>query len=277
MLAIFDPSAIEARAEAAIRIARQVGHEAARFRQEAKAGTLLVENKGLQDFVTIADRQAEQAIRDSLLVLFPEDTFMGEESGGRSGTAGTWIVDPIDGTTNYIRGFRHWGVSIAFVAGDRIEIGVIYDAAQDKVFHAIRGAGAFKDGEEIHAAATDDPSKAMIILGHSRRTSFDDYLSISRRLYERGMDYRRMGAAAIGLVRVAEGVADLYYERHLNAWDVLAGALIAQEAGAKVAMPRLSDLLYDGGPVIAYSAGMESEFAFLLDLEGLAPADASSR
>jgi myo-inositol-1(or 4)-monophosphatase len=271
MPAIFDPYAIHARAEAAIRIARQVGREAARFRQEAKAGTLLVETKGPQDFVTIADRQAEQAIRDVLLTLFPEDTFMGEESGGQSGAAGTWVVDPIDGTTNYIRGFRHWGVSIAFVAGDRIEIGVIYDAAQDKVFHAIRGGGAFKDGEKVHAAPTSDPSKAMIILGHSRRTSFDDYLAIARRLYERGMDYRRMGAAAIGLIRVAEGVADLYYERHLNAWDMVAGALIAQEAGAKVAMPRLSELLDDGGPVIAYSAGMESEFTFLIDLEGLAP------
>ncbi|MEK1929006.1 MAG: inositol monophosphatase family protein [Pararhizobium sp.] len=277
MPAIFDSSVIESRVEAAIRIARQVGRQAARFRQEARAAGLGVKTKGLQDYVTSADRQAEQAIRDGLLTLFPEDTFMGEEGGGQSGTAGTWVVDPIDGTTNYIRGFRHWGVSIAFIAGDRIEIGVIYDAAQDKVFHAVRGSGAFKDGDEIHVAATDDPSKAMIILGHSRRTSFDDYLAISKRLYERGMDYRRMGAAAIGLIRVAEGVADLYYERHLNAWDMLAGALIAQEAGAKVAMPRLSDLLGHGGPVIAYSAGMEREFSFLLEVEGLAPAEAVRR
>ncbi|WP_341487967.1 inositol monophosphatase family protein [Pararhizobium sp. A13] len=277
MPSIFDPSAIEARAATAIVVARKVGREAARFRQEAKAGTLHVENKGLQDFVTIADRQAEQAIRDGLLAQFPADMFMGEESGGQLGAAGTWVADPIDGTTNYIRGFRHWGVSIAFIADGRIEIGVIYDAAQDKVFHAIRDGGAFKDGEKIHAAATSDASKAMIILGHSRRTSFDDYLAIARRLYERGMDYRRMGAAAIGLIRVAEGVADLYYERHLNAWDMLAGALIAQEAGAKVAMPRLSDLLDHGGPVIAYSAGMEREFGFLLDLEGVTPADTPSR
>jgi len=277
MPAIFDPSTLQARAEAAIRIARQVGRQAARFRQQAKAGTLHVENKGLQDFVTTADRQAEQAIRDGLLAQFPSDTFMGEESGGRTGPAGTWVVDPIDGTTNYIRGFRHWGVSIAFAADGRIEIGVIYDAAQDKVFHAIRNGGAFKDGKEIHAAATNDPSKAMIILGHSRRTSFDDYLAVAKRLYERGMDYRRMGAAAIGLIRVAEGVADLYYERHLNAWDLLAGALIAQEAGAKVAMPRLSDLLDRGGPVIAYSAGLQSEFTFLLDMEHLAPAEVLRR
>jgi myo-inositol-1(or 4)-monophosphatase len=270
MAAILDPSALEARAEAAIRIARQVGRDAARFRQEATAGTLHVENKGPQDFVTVADRQTEEAIRDGLLIRFPDDTFMGEESGGQSGMAGTWVVDPIDGTTNYIRGFSHWGVSIAFVASGQIEIGVIYDAAQDKVFHAIRGGGAFKDGVAIHSAVTTDPSKGMIILGHSRRTSVDDYLDISKRLYERGMDYRRMGAAAIGLIRVAEGVADLYYERHLNAWDMLAGVLIAQEAGAKIAMPDLSDILDGGGPVIAYSAGLESEFVFLCNIEGLA-------
>jgi myo-inositol-1(or 4)-monophosphatase len=271
MIALFEPSALQARAQAAIEVAGKVGREAARFRQEASGAALHVENKGLQDFVTIADKQAEDAIRQGLLAQFPNDTFMGEESGGRSGTAGTWIVDPIDGTTNYIRGFRHWGVSIAFAAAGRIEIGAVYDAAQDKVFSAIRGKGAFKDGQPIHAGSTTDPHNAMVILGHSRKTSFDEHLAISRRLHERGMDYRRMGAAAIDLVRVAEGVADLYYERHLNAWDMLAGALIAIEAGATVAMPQLDTLLADGGPVVAYSPGLASEFAFILDIEKIAP------
>src|SRR5690606_4899749 len=159
-------------------------------------------------------------------------------------------------TTNFIRGFRHCGVSIAFVAGDRILIGVIYDAAQDRVFHALRGEGAFEDGVPIRAADTVDPAKAIAILGHSRRTDFEDYLDVSRRLYERGVDYRRMGAAAIGLVRVAEGVADLYYERHLSAWDMLAGVLIASEAGARIAVPPLPQMLADGGGVVACAAGL---------------------
>jgi myo-inositol-1(or 4)-monophosphatase len=162
-------------------------------------------------------------------------------------------------------------VPIAFVAAGRIEIGVVYDAAQDKVFSAIRGEGAFKDGQAIHAGLTSDPANAMAILGHSRKTSFDEHLTVSRRLHERGMDYRRMGAAAIDLIRVAEGVADLYYERHLNAWDMLAGALIALEAGAVVAMPGLETLLADGGPVVAYSPGLAPEFAFILEIEGIAP------
>ncbi|MDR9771813.1 inositol monophosphatase family protein [Rhizobium hidalgonense] len=272
MSSAFDSAAIRTRSEVAITVALEVGREAARFRRDSNPGTLAVENKGLQDFVTIADRRAEQAIRNGLISRFPDDTFMGEESGRRSGGAGTWVVDPIDGTTNYIRGFRHWAVSIAFVAGGKVEIGVVYDASEDKVFHAVRGGGAFKDGIPVHAAATADPAHALVILGHSRKTSFDDHLALSKRLHERGMDYRRTGAAAIDLVRVAEGAADLYYERHLNAWDMLAGALIAKEAGAMVAMPDVDRMLAQGGPVVAHAPGLAGEFAFILDIEGLTPA-----
>ena len=134
---------------------------------------------------------------------------MGEETGGAVGSSGLWVVDPIDGTTNFIRGFRHWGVSIAFVADGRVQIGVIYDAALDKVYSAILGIGAQKDGKPIRSSDVSDPTRAIAILGHSRRTSFEDYQAVARRLYEKGVDYRRMGAAAIGLVRVADGIADL--------------------------------------------------------------------
>lgn len=268
-MSVFDPISLRTRANAVIALARHVGMEAAAFRAEALPETLGVESKGLQDFVTVADRRAEQAIRAALLEKFPEDSFMGEEGGGQSGGRGTWVVDPIDGTTNFIRGFRHWGVSIAFVAGGEILIGVIYDAAQDKVFHAIRGEGAFKEGRPIAAAKTKDPTQAIAILGHSRRTDFEDYLAVLRRLYERGIDYRRMGAAAIGLIRVAEGISDLYYERHLSAWDMLAGVLIASEAGATVAIPPLDQLLQQGGPVVACAPGLDDEFSFLMEMEGL--------
>ncbi|OWV94777.1 inositol monophosphatase family protein [Rhizobium sp. R693] len=271
MNSAFDAAALDARAATAIEIARRVGRDAARFRADMGSG-LKVENKGLQDFVTVADRNAEQAIRDGLLSLFPQDTFMGEETGGSAGSAGTWVVDPIDGTTNYIRGFRHWGVSIAFCAEGRLEIGAVYDAAKDSVVSAIRGRGANREGEPVRAAKTSDPANAICILGHSRKTSFDEHLAVSRRLHERGMDYRRMGAAAIDLIRVAEGAADLYYERHLNAWDMLAGVLIASEAGAKIAMPELQTLLDDGGPVVACSPGLAREFEFILEIEGLASA-----
>ncbi|MDB5588771.1 MAG: inositol monophosphatase protein [Devosia sp.] len=256
---------LTARVTAAIDLARQVGRAASAFRD---SGALNVENKGLQDFVTIADRQAEETIRTTLARLFPDDGFMGEEGGGTPTGIGFWVVDPIDGTTNYIRGFRHWGVSMAYVADGEIRIGVIYDAALDKVYSAVKGQGAFKDGQAIRASSVTDPAQALVILGHSRRTDFAVYQGVSQRLYGLGIDYRRMGAAAIGLVRVADGIADLYYEQHLNGWDMMAGALIAREAGAMVAMPPLAASLSEGGPIIAGAAGLAAQFAFLADIAG---------
>ena len=254
---------IAARARLAEEIARNVGREARAFRDSQGEAALAVENKGLQDFVTIADRRAEQSIRAAIAAGFPEDGFMGEESGGLPRRAGTWVVDPIDGTTNYIRGFRHWGVSIAFVADGVVEIGVIYDAALDQVYRATNGGGAFRDGKPIRASAVTEPARAMAMLGHSRGTSFTDFLAVAQNLYDQGIDFRRMGAAAIGLVRVADGTADLYYELQLNAWDMLAGALIAREAGAVVMMADLDTMLEKGGPVIAGAPGLQPSFAMM--------------
>ena len=255
------------RATRGAEIARRVGRAASDLRAERGNGGLTVTTKGPQDFVTIADQQAEQTIRDALAQHYPTDGFLGEETGGTP-TGAFWVVDPIDGTTNFIRGFRHWGVSMAFVAGGKIEVGIVYDAALDKVYWATSGGGAFKDHQPIRVSDVTDPTRAIAILGHSRRTSFDDYLVMSRRLYEQGIDYRRMGAAAIGLVRVADGIADLYYERHLNAWDMLAGALIAREAGAEVYLPPLDEALARGGAVIAGTPGLSPEFAFLREQVG---------
>ena len=247
----------------AIELARQVGRAANTFRATADTVALQVENKGLQDFVTIADRQAEQTIRAEVAAHFPEDGFVGEEGGGAQAGQATWVVDPIDGTTNFIRGFRHWGVSLAVAAAGKVQIGVVYDAAVDQVYSACRGGGAHKDGSPIEASGLTDPRRALAILGHSRRTDFEDYLKISRSLYDLGVDYRRMGAGAIGLVRVADGIADLYFEAHLYGWDMLAGALIAQEAGALVLIPPLQRALGSGGPVLAVAAGLDAKLAFL--------------
>jgi myo-inositol-1(or 4)-monophosphatase len=263
MLAAADRLDLEARATLAVALARRVGREANAFRERMGPRGLNVENKGLQHFVTVADRQAEETIRGAVADAFPEESFIGEEGGGASARGGVWVVDPIDGTTNFIRGFRHWGVSMAFVVAGQIEVGAIYDAAVDKVYSAVRRQGAKKDGRSIHVSAVTDPARAIAILGHSRRTDFDAYLAVARRLYGMGTDYRRMGAAAIGLVRVADGIADLYYERHLNGWDMLAGALIAREAGAHVYMPPVEAAISEGGPIVVVSPGLDAAFGFL--------------
>lgn len=244
-------------------LARNTGHQARVFR-DAGRDSLGVAAKGLQDFVTIADNYAERAIRAGLAESFPEDGFVGEESGGQATMDPCWVVDPIDGTTNYIRGLRHWGVSIAFVAKGEIQIGAIFDAARDQVYSAVRGGGAFRDGIAVRVSAVVEPSEALAIVGYSRRTSFEAYQAMTRRLHDMGVDYRRIGSAALGLARVADGVADLYYERHLNSWDMLAGVLIAREAGAMVHIPPLGTVLATGGQVVACAPGMEGQFAFLL-------------
>ena len=258
------PGGLVERLSRAQDLARSVGRAAQAFRRAGSEG-LEVAAKGLQDFVTIADKRAEETIRSGLAAAFPEDGFVGEETGGRPTMDRCWVVDPIDGTANYIRGLRHWGVSIAFVADGEIQIGAIFDAALDQVYSAVRGGGAFRDGVAVRASAVVEPSEALAIVGYSRRTGFEAYQVMTRRLHDLGVDYRRIGSAAVGLARVADGVADLYYERQLNSWDMLAGVLIAREAGAVVHIPPLDAVLAEGGQVVACAPGMERHFAFLLD------------
>lgn len=263
MLASETRSGLADRLELAISLARQVGRQAAAFRSKASAAALQIQLKGAQDFVTIADKQAEFTIRSTLAAAFPGDSFVGEESGGQLDQGPCWVVDPIDGTTNFLRGFDHWGVSLALVSEGVISLGVIYDASCDKVFYAQSGRGAFADGTAIHASSNADPSRAMAMLGHSRRTGIGPYLATIEALHAQGIDYRRMGAAAIGLLRVADGTAELYFERHLNSWDMLAAALIAQQAGAIVRLPTLEHCMARGGPVLAMAPGLSGHLEFL--------------
>ncbi len=241
------------RLDAAGRIARQAGLHALALRRDL--ASLEVEEKGLQDFVTRADVEVEALIRDALLRRFPDDGLLGEENSRRAPNDGhgTWVVDPIDGTSNYIRGIRHWGVSIAYVQDGRTEIGIVHDAPNDALYAARRGAGANRNGRPISVSKTADMNRALAILGMSRRMSLADYLDEIRRLTEAGADYRRLGAAAIGLARVAEGVADLYFEAHLNPWDALAGMLIVTEAGGTIRSTDFATMLADGGPVLAWN------------------------
>ncbi len=252
------------RLEFARTLAREVGLEALRFWNERGPENLGTENKGLQDFVTEADKAAEDTIKRAIDERFPNDGFVGEEGGRKSSATGTWVVDPIDGTANYLRGLRHWGVSIAYVEGDTTVVGVIHDSATDRIYSAQLGGGATRDGEEIHVSPTTNPHAATGILGTSRRLPFDIYLSKLRALYDAGIEYRRIGSAAIGMIRVAEGVADFYYEAHLNCWDALAALLIVQEAGGKGIAPPMATFIPDGGEVYCATPGLSDLLEGLL-------------
>lgn len=188
------------------------------------------------DIVTAADRAAETHIVERLAALRPDDAVLGEEGAGTTGTTNVrWIIDPIDGTTNYVYGVPSYGVSIAAeVAGDLV-IGVVYEPVFERCYTAQRGGGAHKNGVAI--GVNTDPSMETALVG----TGFG-YLPERRRgqaevlvgLLPRVRDIRRFGSAALDLCYVAEGQLDAYYERGLNLWDLAAGVVIASEAGAVV-------------------------------------------
>jgi len=245
-------------------LARRVGLDALRYWKQQGVEGLGTQSKGLQDFVTKADKAAEDTIRSELNQMFPADGFIGEETGGLPGSAGYWVVDPIDGTANYMRGLRHWGISIAYVCDGKTQLGIVHDAPTDRVYHARVDHGAFCDEQPIRVSSTDDPHTATGILGMSRRILIDSYLNQIRALYDAGIEYRRIGSAAIGIIRVAEGVADFYYEGHLNCWDALAAVLIAQEAGGTAVVPPMNRFIADGGEVFCSTPALSGQLIGLL-------------
>lgn len=258
-------NSLSERLEFASTLARKVGLEALRFWNEKGVDGLGIESKGLQDFVTKADKDAEHTIRSELARKFPEDGFIGEESGGAVTTGGYWVVDPIDGTANYLRGLRHWGVSIAFVRDGEIRLGIVHDTPTDRLYTAQVGQGAYCDGRPIRTSSTTDPQAALGILGASRRTPFETYVSQLRALHAAGIEHRKIGSAAIGIVRMAEGTVDFYYEGHLNSWDALAAVLIAQEAGAVIQVPDLDVFLESGGETLCATPALADLLTDLLN------------
>lgn len=212
-------------------IAREAGGLALRMR--AAAAELAVAFKGPQDFVTSADRAVEQLIADRLRVAFPNDGFVGEEGVAArefDASAHLWIVDPIDGTSNYAAGRPDWCVSIGFVQGNRVELGAIYQPALDALFSARRGHGATCNGEPIRVS--DRPlAEATIGLDYSVSTDPNVHVGQIKAVLASGADYRRNGSAAVSLTQVAQGTLDGFVEMRLNAWDVAAGIILVEEAG----------------------------------------------
>ena len=252
------PSELSARQRAAETVARDAGRLACDFL--AGPGDLRVGLKGPQDVVTDADGAVERSIVAALHAAFPDDAFLGEEGGGTPGDR-CWVIDPIDGTANFARGLPHWCVSIAFVASGRTEVGVIYDPTGDLMYSARRGTGATRNGTRIHVSATDDLVRATVDIGYSRRTEIDDFAGILTRLLRQGVNVTQSGSAALGLARVADGRLDGYAERHLYAWDALAGLLVVDEAGGRVNAFLGGDALTAGNETIAATPALYAAIA----------------
>jgi myo-inositol-1(or 4)-monophosphatase len=193
----------------------------------------LASKTSVTDPVSEADRQAERTIRDRLAAERPDDGILGEE-GTQEPTANgrTWIVDPLDGTVNFLYGMRTWAVSIALEDQDGLAVGVVYNPVDDECFSARRGEGAALNGEPLRVTGCTSLERAMVGTGFSYEAQHRaEQAELLLRLLPRVRDVRRMGAAALDLAYVAAGRFDAFYERHLKRWDEAAGILLVREAG----------------------------------------------
>lgn len=248
---------VVARPEELLALAVDVAGEAGRVALESQDGIDVLDTKSSPtDVVTEMDRRCEEMIRERLLQERPGDSVLGEESGTDSGTNSVrWIVDPIDGTVNYLYGREDWAVSVAAeVAGDVVAGAVVVPRHGD-IYTAARGAGAACNGQPLRAAQPVRLDRALVATGFgysaARRAQQAEVL---RAVLPQVRDIRRGGAAAVDLCSVARGRADAYYERGLNHWDWAAAALIAREAGVRVEglhhAPPDSELLLAAPPVL---------------------------
>jgi myo-inositol-1(or 4)-monophosphatase len=219
-----------------------------------------VERKGPQDWLSDADGEVEKAIIVGLSAAFPSDSVLAEESGGAPGEQ-LWVIDPIDGTANFVRGLNDWCVSIAFVAGGVAEFGVIYAAVPDELYAARRGHGAMRNGSAIRVSTCTDITDATIGLGFSYRTDIAAHSSQIQRLLEARCEYRRNGSGALSMAYVAEGRLDGYLELHINAWDVLAGLVLIREAGGWTNDFLAGEGLTRGNPIQATTPGIRDALA----------------
>lgn len=193
--------------------------------------------KARHDWVSTADRESEAAIIESIRSRCPGDGFLGEE-GGRSESSNdrTWIIDPLDGTSNYLQHFPFWSISIALRVGNEMVTGVIYEPLRDLFFTAERGSGAFRDGERMRVSDTAGVEGSFLATGFPFRAQsyVSSYVKIFEDVIRVAKGVRRAGSAALDLAYTAAGVFDGFFEMHLAAWDVAAGSLLVTEAGGIV-------------------------------------------
>ena len=235
----------------ATRLARQAGELAL----EMRVGVEQLDTKSSPtDVVTAADQAVEQLLVTAIRAARPDDGLLGEEGADDPGTSGLrWVVDPIDGTVNYLYGIPQWAVSIGIEDVDGAIVGVVFDPAKDELWQAVRGGGSTLNGKPLRCSSVPTLGQALVATGFgyderrraAQAVALQDVLPIVR-------DIRRAGAGSLDLCSVAAGRVDAYYEQGLSPWDLSAGALIAREAGARVeglkGQPPSYDLVLAAGP-----------------------------
>jgi myo-inositol-1(or 4)-monophosphatase len=220
----------------AVRAARRAGNVI--LRNLNRVDSLAVVEKGRNDFVTEVDRAAEQEIIQTVLRSYPTHGFLAEESGVTAADAEfVWVIDPLDGTTNFLHGFPQFCVSLGIQYRGKIEHAVVYDPWRQEIFTATRGDGAYLDGKRIRVTKAKSMDGALIGTGFPYRDNvhfIDPYMAMLKTVTMRAAGVRRPGSAALDLAYVAAGRTDGFWELGLSPWDTAAGTLLIQEAGGLV-------------------------------------------
>jgi len=213
---------------------------------------LTIESKGHQDLVSDGDREVELFIRAAIAAAYPQDGIVGEEHEAVAGSTGyVWVIDPIDGTANFVRGIPAWAVVIACARDGETVVGVIHEPSTGETFHGHRGGGAFVNGRPIRASDAASLGEGSVGTGLSNRAATEHVAVLIRLIMADGGIFFRNASGALMLAYAASGRLLGYVEEHMNAWDCLAGMLLVEEAGGTVLKPDPKTVLQEGTLVIA--------------------------
>lgn len=244
-----------------VNLSRAVGHT---IKQEVnKLDKTDIEEKGLHDLVTYVDKKSEKMIVAELGKILPESGFIAEEDASlKKSEKFNWIIDPLDGTTNFIHRVPLYAISIALMDEDEVIMGVVFEINLNECFYAWKGSPAFLNGKEIHVSNTENLNDSLLATGfpYYDYSMIDPYLVLFKDLMKTSRGVRRLGSAAVDLAYVACGRFDLFYEYGLQSWDVAAGALIVKQAGGKVNDFRDNNNFVFGKQIIASNKLIHNEF-----------------
>ena len=249
----------------AVRAARSAGDLI--LRSVDNVGRLHIDQKGKNDYASEVDRMAEREIISIIKTAFPEHAILAEESGEHKGNEFIWVIDPLDGTTNFLHGFPQYAVSIALKRKGRLELGVVYDPLRDELFTAKRGGGAMLNNRRIRVTNQSSLKGALIGTGFPFKTDkhLDAYMGMFRALTTECAGIRRAGAAALDLAYVAAGRLDGFWEIGTMEWDVAAGILLITEAGGVITDFSFNDKYLESGNVITGSPKMHQLMYHLIE------------
>lgn len=230
-----------------LKFAQETARKAGEILRQGFGNASQIHLKGTVDLVTEYDLASEQLIREAIEATYPQDAILAEEEGSLGNGDYRWLIDPLDGTTNFAHRLPIFSISMAYAHGDQAFLGVVYDPIRDEMFHALEGQGAFLNGHPLAVSQTDQLINSLVVTGfpYDKHTNSDNNLDHFADIMLKTRGIRRLGSAALDLCYVAAGRFDAYWELRLWPWDWAAGILIAREAGGKVTNIHGGEAIFD--------------------------------